>query len=135
VTSLFLITHGNVGEAMLDMAVETLGRSPLPVRCLAVMPDDEPVGLLDRARRILDEFPPGDVIVLTDLFGSTPSNIATHLSRDHPGMVMIAGLNIPMLIRLLNYAGSDSATLVDKAISGGRDGIFVYDPGRADWPC
>jgi len=131
-TNLLLITHGNVGEAMLAMAVDTLGQSPLPVECLAVMSDDEPVVLLERARKILEEFPPGDVIVLTDLFGSTPSNIAAHLLHDQPGMVMIAGLNIPMLIRLLNYAGSDSATLVKKAISGGRDGIFIYDPERDD---
>ena len=131
-TNLLLITHGNVGEAMLAMAVDTLGRSPLPVKCLAVMPDDEPVALLDRAQQILEGFPAGDVIILTDLFGSTPSNIAAHLSRDHPGVYMIAGMNIPMLIRLLNYAGRDTTTLVDKAISGGRDGIFAYDPGHDD---
>jgi len=117
---------------MLAMAVETLGRSPMPAKCLAVMPDDEPVILLEKARQILEEFPAGDVIILTDLFGSTPSNIAAHLSRDHPGVYMIAGLNIPMLIRLLNYAGSDTAALVDKAISGGRDGIVAYDPGHDD---
>lgn len=131
-TSLLLITHGNVGEAMLAMAVDTLGRSPLPVRCLAVMPNDEPLMLHEKAQRILEDFPEGDVIILTDLFGSTPSNIAAQLSRAHPGIFMVAGLNIPMLMRLLNYAGSDTATLVDKAISGGRDGIFAYVPGRDD---
>ena len=131
-TNLLLISHGNVGEAMLAMAVETLGRSPLPVKCLAVMPEDEPATLLDTAQQILESFPAGDVIILTDLFGSTPSNIAAHLSREHPGIYMIAGMNIPMLIRLLNYADKDTATLVDKAISGGRDGIFAYDPDRDD---
>lgn len=114
------------------MAAETLGQGSLPAKCLAVMPDDEPAALLDRARQILQDFPAGDVIILTDLFGSTPSNIAANLSREHPGVFMIAGLNIPMLIRLLNYAGRDTETLVDKAISGGRDGIFAYDPERDD---
>lgn len=128
--ALLLITHGHVGEVMLAMAVETLGKCPMTARCLDVGANDEPSAVLERAREIIREFESEDVIVLTDLFGSTPSNIATKLVREFDGLVLIAGLNIPMLIRLLNYAGQETPVLVQKAISGGCDGIFVYDPDR-----
>lgn len=127
-TGLLLITHGYVGEAMLAMAVETLGRQPMPAQCLAVTADDEPSELLAQGRRIIADLDSENVIVLTDLFGSTPSNIAARLLQEFDGMFMIAGLNVPMLIRLLNYAGQEASVLVTKAIDGGRNGIFVYDP-------
>jgi PTS system ascorbate-specific IIA component len=127
---LLLITHGRVGEAMLAMAVETLGGSPLPAQCLAVGVDDDPSAMLQQARQMVADLGGSDIIVLTDLFGSTPSNIATRLVNDDDGLVMITGINIPMLIRLLNYAGQDFGMLVEKAVSGGRDGIFVYEPDR-----
>ena len=127
-TGLLLITHGHVGEAMLAMAVETLGKCPMTARCLDIAATDEPSAVLKRARELVHEFNGEDVIVLTDLFGSTPSNIAARLVREFDGLVLIAGLNIPMLIRLLNYAGEETSVLVQKAISGGCDGIFVFDP-------
>jgi len=132
VTNILLITHGTVGEAMLAMMIETLGQFPLPVKCLAVKAGDEPAELLAQARVMVDEFNGGDVIVLTDLFGSTPSNIASQLIKENAGMAMIAGVNIPMLIRMLNYADESTAVILDKAVSGGRDGILAYVPGRDD---
>jgi len=125
---LLIITHGRVGEALLAMAVETLGGSPLPAKCLAVTVEDDPVVVLAQARQMVDDLGGDDIIVLTDLFGSTPSNIAARLVQEDGRLVMITGINIPMLIRLLNYAGQDTSMLVEKAVSGGRDGIFVYEP-------
>jgi len=130
--ALLLVTHGKVGEVMLAMAVETIGKSPLPALCLAVELDDNPSELLVKARQMAHEFHGQDIIVLTDLFGSTPSNIAARLLREYDNMIMIAGLNIPMLIRLLNYADQETSVLVDKAVNGGRDGIFVYEPESDD---
>jgi len=127
-TAVLLITHGRVGEAMLAMAVETLGKCPVAAKCLAVTADDDPSELLDQARQMIADLGGDNVIVLTDLFGSTPSNIAARLVQDFNGLVMIAGLNIPMLIRLLNYADQEMPVLVEKAVDGGRDGIFIYEP-------
>jgi len=126
VSSLLLITHGGIGEAMLAMVVETLGECSLPVRCLGVATSDDPADVLTRARGLVAELG-GDVIVLTDLFGSTPSNIAARLVQDRKGLIMIAGLNLPMLIRLFNYAGQDLLVLAEKAVKGGRDGIFIHE--------
>jgi len=127
---LLLITHGHVGETMLAIAVEMLGKCPLTARCLEVKADDEPSELLLEARKLITAFDGDDIIVLTDIFGSTPSNIAAQLVQEFDNLVLIAGLNLPMLIRLLNYAGQATSVLVEKALSGGRDGIIVFEPGR-----
>jgi len=132
VTGVLLITHGAVGESMLAMAEETLGCCPLPVKSLAVRAGDDPVELLQRAQGLVLELDSREIIVLTDLYGSTPSNIASHLAQHNEGLAMIAGLNIPMLLRLMNYAGEPMAVMVEKAVSGGRDGILIYEPGQED---
>ena len=68
--------------------------------------------------------PSGDgVLVLTDLYGSTPSNIACKLRR-HGHVRVVSGVNLPMLIRVLNYPDLDLDSLKEKALSGGRDGVL-----------
>lgn len=131
-TGLFLISHGSVGEAMLDMAVEILGKRAMPVSCLAIAKDDEPAELFVRAQQIIKELDVDNVIILTDLYGATPSNIAARLIKEDDHLMMITGMNIPMLIRLLNYANENIANLITKGIDGGRKGIFVYDPEYDD---
>ena len=64
------------------------------------------------------------MLVLTDLYGSTPSNIATRLIDRHK-LSVISGVNIPMLIRTLNYPEMDMDALCEKAINGARDGIII----------
>ena len=62
------------------------------------------------------------VLVFTDMLGATPSNLATRLLI--PGRVeMVAGVNLPMLVRALTYRNEPLAALIDKATSGGRDGV------------
>jgi PTS system ascorbate-specific IIA component len=101
-----------------------LGHCPLDVALLQVAGDADPDELREEARRRIAAVDHGDgVLVLTDIYGGTPSNIARSLS-DGKRVCMISGLNVPMLIRVLNYAHLDAADLAAKAISGGRDGIF-----------
>lgn len=63
------------------------------------------------------------VLILTDMFGSTPSNIAHRLSQ--PGRVMVVtGLNLPMMIKVMNYPKLDLQELVDLAVEGGKSGVL-----------
>lgn len=126
---LCLISHNRIGEALLDTAVSMLGGQPLPAAVIAVTPASDPAQVLERARAAVRELDQGDgVIVLTDMFGSTPSNIATALKRDNEHVTVIAGVNLPMLVRLMNYPRLGMAQLKDKALSGGREGIFSCGP-------
>lgn len=124
---LLVISHDGIGPAILGTATFMLNGSPLSTRLLAASRDCDPDELIADAGeqiRLLDE---GDgVLILTDLFGSTPSNIARQLSENH-NVRIITGLNLSMLIRALNYPRLDLEALAEKALSGGRDGIIMID--------
>ncbi|TPW17146.1 MAG: PTS system ascorbate-specific IIA component [Halothiobacillaceae bacterium] len=64
--------------------------------------------------------------MLTDIYGSTPSNIASALLTD-THMRAVAGLNLPMLIKVFNYPRLGIEALAQKAAEGGRDGIVAWD--------
>jgi len=122
---LLLITHNAIGTALLEAVTRMLGRRPLAARALAVREE----GDCDRLRALaLDwvaELDSGDgVLVLTDLFGSTPGNIAASL-QDRPGVRTLCGVNLPMLVRVLNYPDLPLDALAEKAIGGGRDGVMA----------
>lgn len=122
---LCLISHNRIGEALLDTATSMLGCRPLPVSVIPVTSVCDPDKVLKQAREAIEQIDQGDgVIVLTDMYGSTPSNIATALKRDNDRIVVIAGLNLPMLVRLMNYPGLNLGQLTEKALSGGQEGIF-----------
>ena len=124
-TGLLLITHGRLGEDMLDAAKEILTDFPLATASIAVNSNSDPDQLLETANRLCDDLDNGDgVLILTDLYGSTPSNIANRLIDTHNASV-ISGANLPMLLRILNYPEMSLEALCDKAANGARDGIVV----------
>jgi PTS system ascorbate-specific IIA component len=126
---LCLISHDRIGQALLDTAISMLGGQPLPAAVIAVTAASDPAQVLAQAQEAVQALDQGDgVIVLTDMFGSTPSNIATALKRDNDRVTVIAGVNLPMLVRLMNYPRLGLAQLKDKALSGGREGIFSCGP-------
>ncbi len=128
---LLLVTHGNLGQDMLDIVTEILGNCPLRTAALAVHPDSNPDSLLDKAGRLCTKLDQGDgVLVLTDLFGSTPSNIASRLTDRH-NVSVITGVNIPMLLRIFNYPHMGLDALGEKAVNGARDGIILSHRKKA----
>ncbi len=121
---IMLITHGDIGNALLNTAITVLEVHPLPTRVLTVADNCDPDETLDAAEQALTELNNGDgVLVLTDLYGSTPSNIACKLRR-YGHVRVVSGINLPMLIRVLNYPGLDLDDLKEKALSGGKDGVL-----------
>jgi PTS system ascorbate-specific IIA component len=122
---LLIVSHGAFGESLIHSASHVLGRRPLYLRQLGVTVHDEPEAILPVAEDLVRYVDRGKgVLVMTDIFGATPSNIATKLLK--PGHIEgIAGVSLPMLIRALNYREeSDLASLVDKAISGATEGVM-----------
>ncbi|NIR29308.1 MAG: PTS fructose transporter subunit IIA [Gammaproteobacteria bacterium] len=121
-----LITHDGLGRDLIDTAGAMLGASPLAMQALEVSQADEPDEVVETAHQRLRELDEGlGVLVLTDAYGSTPSNIAQRLAAD-ARVVVVAGVNLPMLIRVLNYPRLSLAEMAEKAVSGGRDGIVPY---------
>lgn len=125
---LLLITHSRIGEALLETASKMLEGTPLIVETLPVATDSNPEELIEIASAMIERLDQGyGVLVFTDMYGSTPSNIAFSLAQK--GRVhVIAGINLPMLIRALNYQALDLDALTEKAVSGGKEGIICCEP-------
>lgn len=120
---LLIITHNTIGSALLETATKMLGACPLRAETLEITEDMERDLLLGQARAMAAGLDSGEgVLVLTDLYGSTPANIANALADE--GVRVLAGVNLPMLVRVLNYAALPLAELADKGLSGGRDGVL-----------
>jgi PTS system ascorbate-specific IIA component len=122
---LLIIAHGSLAESLVACASHVLGKRLLPVRHIGVTIFDDPDALLPRAREAVASVDEGGgVLVLTDMLGATPANIATRLLV--AGQVAgIAGVNLPMLVRVLTYAHLPLENVVAKALSGGRDGVVA----------
>jgi len=121
---LFLVTHTTYGESLIQCACHVLNQRPPQIAQLGVASQDDPLDILPLARQLLGIVDSGDgVLVLTDVFGATPANIALKLLE--PGRIEgIAGVNLPMLLRALTYRDKDMNTLLTRAIAGGRDGVL-----------
>lgn len=126
---LLIISHSGIGPALLGTTTHMLNGCPLHARLLTASRESEPEDLMASALELLDILDEGEgVLVLTDLYGSTPSNIAKRLNEHHKVRI-ISGMNLPMMVRVLNYAQLDLDALAQKAVSGGRDGVFMVTDG------
>lgn len=127
---LLIITHNNIGDALLQTATHMLETCPLHTATLVVTNNSNPDELCNQARDLVQQLDIGDgVLVLTDMYGSTPSNIGATLLEK--GKVhVVAGINLPMLVRVLNYPSLSLEELTEKAVSGGNDGIVRCIPGH-----
>src|SRR5664279_1293169 len=121
---ILLITHGTFGESLIQNVCHVLNKRPLLIGQLGVAAQDDPLDILPMAKMLLKEVDEGDgVLIMTDILGATPSNLALKLLV--PGTIEgVAGVSLPMLLRVLTYRKGGMDTLMQKAISGGRDGII-----------
>lgn len=123
---ILLLTHEEIGRALIAAAQHVLPRLPCQLDALEIGASDDPGTALPaaaRAARALDRG--GGVLVLSDLYGSTPCNIANKLAGLGVRARCVSGLNLPMLLRVLNYPDKPLDELAEVAASGGRGGICI----------
>jgi PTS system ascorbate-specific IIA component len=120
---ILIVSHGAFGESLIHSASHVLGKRPLYLRQVGVTVHDDPDAILPVAEDLIRFLDQGHgVLVLTDILGATPSNIATRLLK--PGKVEgLTGVNLPMLIRALTYREGPLDHLIEKALAGGTDGV------------
>lgn len=124
-TGLLLVMHGKLGHHLLDTLGEMMGDLPLTADVLEVRRVQAHEVLIKQGRKMIERLDSGDgVLILTDAFGSTPSNIANKLADDDRIRV-VAGVNLPMLIRIFNYPKLALGEMADNAVEGGTRGIIV----------
>jgi len=121
---ILLVSHGAFGEALIHCASHVLGKRPLYLRQLGVTIHDDPDAILPVAEDLIRFLDQGaGVLVLTDIYGATPSNIAARILQ--PGRVEgIAGVNLPMLIRALTYREEPLDSVLAKALEGATEGVL-----------
>lgn len=122
---ILLVTHGKLGQHLLETMHNMIGDLPLASDVLEVIRVQVHSGLLSQGGKLIDKLDSGSgVLILTDAFGSTPSNIANKLSIDNRTCV-VAGVNLPMLIRVFNYPKLALPDLARAAVEGGQRGIIA----------
>jgi mannose PTS system EIIA component len=128
---LLIVAHGTLGESLIHCASHVLGKRPLYLRQLGVTVHDDPDAILPQGRDLVRFLDQGQgVLVMTDIFGATPSNIACKLLL--PGRVEgISGVNLPMLVKALTYREAPMSTLIDKALAGAAEGTIRMPQGAA----
>ena len=121
---ILIIAHGTLGESLIHCASHVMGSRPPHLVQIGVSMQDDPQQVLPQAIKLARSLDQGDgVLVLSDVYGATPSNIASRLLI--PGKIDgVAGVNLPMLVRALTYRNEPLKTVVAKAISGGIEGVM-----------
>ena len=119
-----IIAHENLGDALIRCVTHVLGSRPARLESLTITSHDDAFNLLPQARQLVASLDDGEgVLILSDIYGATPCNLAGKLVV--PGRVeVVAGVNLPMLVRAFTYRAKGMDTMIKKAISGGRDGVL-----------
>jgi PTS system ascorbate-specific IIA component len=129
---ILLITHNGLGDSLIDCVRHVLGVAPAHVRALSVLAKDDPVRKEEEARALIAQLDKGKgVLLLSDVYGATPCNIALRLCQ--PGRIEgVAGVNLPMLLRVASYSNKPLNELVQRALDGGRECIVTIDSEGCD---
>ena len=125
---ILLITHEGIGAALVAVATRLLRQLPLRTEAFEIPFDADPDVLLPAASAALRRVDDGQgVLVLTDLYGATPSNLAARLARLGTPVRRVSAVNLPMLLRVMNYAELDLDELPAVAAAGARNGVIHDD--------
>lgn len=129
---ILIIAHGGLGESLIHCVTHVLGKQPPQLTHFAVGTDDDPSDLLPLAQQVVSTLNTGSgVLILSDIYGASPCNLVTKLLA--PGKVEgVAGVNLPMLVRVLNYRDKPIKVCLEKAVTGGRDGVVHFTKTTCD---
>ncbi len=125
---ILLVTHPGIGTALLAVATGLLRQLPLKTEVFEVPFDADFEALLPKASSALRRVDSGEgVLVLTDLYGASPSNLAGRLARLGTPVRRVSALSLPMLLRVMNYPEQGLDQLPATAAAGTRNGAIVDD--------
>jgi PTS system ascorbate-specific IIA component len=125
---ILIIAHAPFATALRECIAHIYGGLPARIGVIDVMPDCDPAEVIAFAHAEIERLKEENgALVLTDMFGATPANIAARLSS-LPDVRVLAGVNLPMLVRAVCYRATPLDTLVDKALAGATKGIHAVGP-------
>ena len=127
---IILVTHNGLGDSFVDCVKHVLGKMPPNLKVLSVYAGDDLQLKLAEGQALIKQLDTGDgVLILADVYGATPSNIGRQLC--HAQHVLgVAGLNLPMLLRVVCYPNTTLQELAKVAVEGGRGCITYINPEK-----
>ncbi len=128
---ILIVAHEPVASSFAKAVTHVLGQPPVQLDWLDVAPDARSDDVVKNVQKRIAAIDGGDgVLVCTDVCGATPCNISTQL--DQPGKVhVLTGLNLPMLLRAVNYRNASLNEVTEKAMAGGKAGVMQMERGNA----
>ncbi len=131
---LLILTHSNIGQTLYDTAIAVIGSATLTTRVLVASMDCDTDEMRQLVQVNLQKLNTGQgVLILTDMYGATPSNIVAEFLN--PDRILVSGINLPMLVRIMNYPNLELSKLAEKAISGGQEGILAVSTKNIKETC
>jgi mannose PTS system EIIA component len=125
---ILLVAHNGLGDSFVDCVRHVLGEVPPNLKVLSVLAGDDPLQKLTEGQALIKQLDTGGgVLILADAFGATPSNIGRQLC-DAERVMGVAGMNLPMLLRVVCYPAATLPELAKAAVEGGRDCITYIHP-------
>lgn len=122
-TGIFIIAHAPLASALRQCVLHVFPDAASTTAVLDVQPNMPADETLAMARMTMSLLHRPQTLVLTDLFGATPCNVAQKLV-DGVNSRLIAGVNLPMLLRAVTYRQESLDALVARALAGGTQGVM-----------
>jgi PTS system mannose-specific IIA component len=120
---ILIIAHAPLASALRQCVLHVFPDNPAGVVALDVQPNMPPEETLAQARIVFSQLGTSHVLVLADVFGATPCNVAQKLV-DGVRSKLITGVNLPMLLRTVSYRHEALDALVARAVTGGTQGVM-----------
>ena len=121
--AVLIIAHAPLANALREGVLHCFPDAADAVAAVDIQAKAEPEASLAQAQQALAELPSGDVLVLTDIFGATPCNVAQRLV-DGVHTRLIAGANLPMALRAMSYRAEPLDAMAARALAGGTQGVM-----------
>ena len=120
---IFIIAHAPLASALRQCVLHVFPAAADAVSALDVQPNMPPEETLAQARAMMRQSSTPQALVVTDVFGATPCNVAQKLV-DGVRSKLIAGVNLPMLLRTVSYRHESLDALVSRAMIGATQGVI-----------
>ena len=132
--NLILMSHGNLASALIESAEIILGDlSAYNYGVINLQADNTFDQIEDQLKKLLEQYGDNKVIIMTDLYGGTPFNIASKFYRKRDNICLISGMNLDMV---LEYFSSDLdynlQKFIDEIISVSKDSIALYSKNESE---
>ena len=129
-TRFLLIAHAPLASALRACALHVFPECDAQVLALDVPAYSQPAEMREAARSLMNRSHAGQVLLLSDVVGATPCNVAQSLVEG-ADVRLVTGVNLPMLLRAVNYRDEELSRLVERALSGGQQGMIELHAAAA----